>query len=94
MASPAAQTVNPADILTPLELAARLKVTKWWVYHQMRPTVRAHGTPLPAVKIGGYLRFHWPDVAAWLLTQQPAQRKPKQRQYRHNPARKAVAHVA
>jgi hypothetical protein len=84
MASTSAQTqtVNPADILTPLELAARLKVTKWWVYHQMRPTVRAQGSPLPAVKIGGHLRFHWPDVAAWLLAQQPAQRQPKQRQYR------------
>jgi hypothetical protein len=58
------------DILTLLELAARLKVTKWWVYHQMRPTVRAQGSPLPAVKIGGYLRFHWPDVAAWLLARE------------------------
>jgi excisionase family DNA binding protein len=82
------QTVNAVDILTILELAARLKVSKHWVYSQMRAEVRAKGNPLPAIKMGGTVRFHWPDVSAWMLTQTKQIEKPKQRQFRR---RKAVA---
>jgi excisionase family DNA binding protein len=55
--------INPADILTPKELAVRLKVRKTWVYEKLR-----HGreNPLPVFRIGKYLRFSWTDVSAWL----------------------------
>lgn len=56
-------TFSPADILTPAELAARLKVKKIWVYEQMRP---GRKNPLPAMRAGKFLRFSWPAVCAWL----------------------------
>jgi predicted DNA-binding transcriptional regulator AlpA len=74
--------VNPEDILTLPELAARLKVSKFWVYNQMRPAARAKANAMPALKIGGLIRFHWPDVAAWLLAQHKHVEKPKPRQFR------------
>jgi len=55
--------VNPQDILTPAELAKRLKVPKSWVYEKLRPR---QTNPLPAFRIGHYLRFDWAAVSAWL----------------------------
>lgn len=55
--------VSPADILTPEELAKRLKVPLSWVYEKQRPK---HKNPLPTMRIGRYLRFNWADVSAWL----------------------------
>ncbi len=58
------QTVlSPQDILTPEELATRLKVKKSWVYEKMRPR-QPH--PIPVFRMGRYLRFSWPAVCAWL----------------------------
>jgi hypothetical protein len=57
--------VSPADILTPEELAKRLKVPKSWVFEKTRTRVSSTA-PLPVFRIGRYLRFHWPDVCAWL----------------------------
>lgn len=57
--------LDPADVLTVEELAARLKVQKTWVYEKLR-LGRHKPNPLPAMKIGKYLRFSWPAVAAWL----------------------------
>jgi len=68
----ATSAVAPGDILTGDELAARLKVTKSWVYDQMRPHRRRKKNPLPVIKMNGLLRFHWPAVSAWLLAQQQA----------------------
>ena len=51
------------DLLTPTELAERLKVPASWVYEKTRARSRDR---LPAIKIGRYLRFHWPDIVSWL----------------------------
>jgi excisionase family DNA binding protein len=55
--------INPQDILTPKQLAERLKVKPGWVYERLRP---GKPNPLPVIKMGRYLRFHWPAVSAWL----------------------------
>ncbi len=67
---------NPTDILTPQELAARLKVKPHWAYDQMRPG-RKH--PIPVIKMGALLRFHWPSVCAWLATLPRPAYKPRRR---------------
>jgi excisionase family DNA binding protein len=56
-------TINHADLLTPAELAERLKVPKSWVYEKTRGRSR---DPLPVMRIGKYMRFHWPEIVTWL----------------------------
>lgn len=56
-------TLKPEDILTPDELAARLKVRKSWVDEQMRPR---KGNLFPRLHMGRYLRFDWAKVVEWL----------------------------
>lgn len=60
--------LNPADLLTIDELAARLKVGKQFIYDRMRPGKNRIATlpPIPHFKMGRYLRFNWPDVSNWL----------------------------
>jgi excisionase family DNA binding protein len=53
----------PSEILTPTELAKRLKVNKTWIYERMR---QRRGNPLPCFKTGRYLRFYWADICEWL----------------------------
>ena len=56
---PASPTrLEPGDILTPEELAERLKVPVSWVYK--------HVGRLPVLRCGRYLRFVWPEVCAWM----------------------------
>jgi len=62
----------PSDILTPKDLAARLKVSTGWIYEKMR---RRQQNPLPVFKIGKYLRFSWPAVCAWLASTAPKQKR-------------------
>ena len=58
---PASPTrLEPGDILTPQELAQRLKVPLSWIYKKSA----ANG--MPVLRCGHYLRFSWPDVCAWL----------------------------
>ncbi len=57
-------TIIHTDLLTPEELAERLKVPKSWVYEKTRARSR---DPLPVFRIGKYMRFHWPDVESWLV---------------------------
>lgn len=59
-------TLSPADLLTPEELAARLKVKRGWITEKMRT---ADGNRLPVIRMGRYLRFSWPDIVAWLESQ-------------------------
>ena len=59
-------TLNPQDILTPDELAERLKVGVGWVYEKSRSRGRNGSKPLPCLRMGRYLRFCWPDVCEWL----------------------------
>jgi hypothetical protein len=55
------------DLLTPEELAARLKVKPSWVYEQTRVRGKIRNSDaLPHRKMGRYLRFNWPEVTEWL----------------------------
>ena len=57
--------IEPGDILTPEQLAERLKLAVSWVYEKSR--ARGNGrNPLPVLRCGRYLRFSWPDVCEWL----------------------------
>ena len=60
-----ARSIDPADILTAAELAARLKVDLTWVYEKSR-SGGAHGSPLPTLHCGRYLRFDWCAVCRWM----------------------------
>lgn len=55
--------LEPGDILTPLELAKRLKVPLSWVY---KHTDSSRRNRLPVLRCDGFLRFSWPDVCEWL----------------------------
>jgi hypothetical protein len=55
--------LEPRDILTPQELADRLKVPKSWIYERTRARARARRELLlPCLRLGRYLRFSWSDV--------------------------------
>lgn len=56
-------SISPEDILTPTELAKRLKVGKGWVFEKTR---KRQQNPIPVFRIGRYIRFSWPAVVAWL----------------------------
>lgn len=61
--------IAPEDILTPAELAARLKVSKSWVFEQTRTRAAIRNEkPLPCIRLGKYLRFSWQAVSDWLLS--------------------------
>jgi len=57
---PAPVSLRPEDILTPKELAKRLKVPLSWVYK------KSAANEIPRLGCGRYLRFAWPDVCASL----------------------------
>ncbi|HXT74372.1 MAG TPA: helix-turn-helix domain-containing protein [Candidatus Angelobacter sp.] len=59
-------TLDPKDILTPEELAEKLKVGISWVYEKSRARGKHNGVPLPCLRLGRYLRFSWPDVVEWM----------------------------
>lgn len=71
ISAPADRAVlDPADILTPEELAARLKVRKSWVFERTRNRGRVRDkVPMPVIRMGGLVRFSWAQVSAWLLDQ-------------------------
>jgi hypothetical protein len=56
--------IEPADILTPEELASRLKVKRTWLIERQR-----RGKPLPYFKVGRYYRYSWTRVSRWLAEQ-------------------------
>jgi hypothetical protein len=60
-----AQVLAPCDLLTPRELAKRLKVPVSWVYKHTDNS-RSNGQRLPVLRCDGFLRFSWPDVLEWL----------------------------
>lgn len=57
---------NLGDILTPEELAQRLKVPVSWVYDKQRTRCK---NPLPSIPMGRYVRFDWDQVVKWLEDQ-------------------------
>jgi excisionase family DNA binding protein len=73
---PELPVVNPDNILTVEELASRLKVSPAWVFEKTR-TRSQFDNPLPAMRIGRYLRFDWSQVSAWLQSTITPPRKRK-----------------
>ena len=55
-----APRLEPGDILTPKQLAARLQVPISWVY---KHTDKSRAKRLPVLRCDGFLRFSWPDVS-------------------------------
>jgi len=63
----AGERLDPGDILTPAELATRLKVGKTWIFEKTRRRAMVRDSdPLPVIRMGKYLRFNWPEVCEWL----------------------------
>ena len=63
--------LDASHILTPEELAKRLKVPVSCVYENTRNRAKVRNTdPLPAIRMGKYLRFFWPEVEKWLERRQ------------------------
>jgi hypothetical protein len=60
------------DIITPEELAKRLKVDVGWVYEKRRPRCK---NPIPAIPMGKIIRFDWERVVDWLREQAIADEK-------------------
>jgi hypothetical protein len=59
------------EILSPEELADRLKVSVGWVREQSRGSTRCRlNDPLPFIKLGKYLRFNWREVCEWQTRQE------------------------
>lgn len=64
--------ISVEEILTPKEVAARLKVPVSWLYEQTRNRGRLRSRDaLPHRKMGRYLRFVWSEVVQWLDRQHP-----------------------
>ena len=65
-----AQTMEEENgrLLTPEEVAERLRVTKKWVYAQARTGA------LPCVHVGRYVRFDVADIEAWIRNQRSEER--------------------
>jgi excisionase family DNA binding protein len=64
-------SLKTEDILTPEEVAARLKVPDSWVYEKTRSRCR---NPIPCLRIGRYIRFNWSAVVNWLTEGGDAER--------------------
>ena len=72
-AEASANLVKAEDIITPEELAAKLKVPDSWVYEKTRGRCR---NPIPCLRLGRYVRFNWVAVAAWLTAPAPQDTRP------------------
>jgi len=60
--------IDPADLLTPEQLAERLQVPKSWVFEQTRQRAKVRNkNPLPCIRLGKYLRFSWVQVCQWMV---------------------------
>ena len=57
------RALPPEDILTPEELADRLKISRSWVFEKTRARCR---NPMPCLRLGRYIRFDWTAVVDWL----------------------------
>jgi hypothetical protein len=58
--------IKPEDLLTPAELAARLKVPLSWIWEQTRARNKSKD-PLPVVRLSPkVIRFRWTAVSQWI----------------------------
>jgi excisionase family DNA binding protein len=63
--------LDSRHILTPQELAERLKVPVSWIYENTRKRACIRQSDaLPSIRMGKYLRFYWPEVEKWLERRQ------------------------
>jgi helix-turn-helix protein len=62
--APASPVVNPEPILTPQDVADRLRFDSTRTVYEL--TRRRNKRPLPAMKAGRVLRFYWSEVERWL----------------------------
>ena len=65
------ERVNTKDLfelLTPAELAQRLKVPTSWVRERTRSRDLQGNDAIPHLRLGRYIRFQWgsPELQAWL----------------------------
>ena len=54
---------NPEPILTPEEVAVRLRLKPSTIYEMTR---RRNRRPIPSRRAGKFLRFYWSEVEQWL----------------------------
>jgi hypothetical protein len=77
---------NLGEILTPEELAQRLKVSVAWITEKRRPRCP---NPIPALPIGKQIRFDWDSVVKWLEDCAAAEAKSlRERRTNHKPQRR------
>lgn len=68
--SASSSILTDAVLLTSQQLAERLAVPPSWVREKTRQRARVRDEdPLPVIRLGKYVRFHWPSVQAWLARQ-------------------------
>ena len=60
--TPSVARDDQAEFLTIEEIATRLKVKPSFFYAPVR---RKGPDPIPCIKIGKYLRYHWPSFLEW-----------------------------
>ncbi len=68
-ASASMPPIDPSDILTMDEVAAKLKVSPRVIYGQTRVRSR---NPIPHSHVGRVLRFSWLSVSEWFRGQKAA----------------------
>lgn len=83
-----APVFDPADLLTPEQLAERLHVSLSWVREKVRPR---SPNPLPVFNLGKCLRFFWPDVCEWIRNSPRPRHAPHRRRRK---TKKAAAKAA
>jgi len=56
------------ELLTPAELASRLRVPVSWIREGTRSRNLVGDDPIPHLRLGRYIRFRWgsPELEAWL----------------------------
>jgi len=62
--------MNENELLTPSEMAMKLKVNKSWLY---RKTMETGAGAIPRLKMGKYLRFDPDKVFQWIENQNAVQ---------------------
>jgi hypothetical protein len=57
-----------SELLTPAELASRLRVPVSWIREGTRSRNLLGEDPIPHLRLGRYIRFQWgsPELEAWL----------------------------
>jgi hypothetical protein len=68
LGSERASTGQHFELLTPVELAERLKVPPSWVRERTRSRDLQGADAIPHLRLGRYIRFQWgsPELEAWL----------------------------